>query len=115
MARKDDTVRYTADEIAAMLAAGKGRTDFLREDTDEEIEAQIASDPDLAVPDNWEELSVPGFPFPLPSRENKRQVTVRYDAEVVDFFKSQGRGWQSRMNAVLRAFVESQRNGGRSR
>ena len=115
MVKRDDTVRYTASEIDAMIARGEDRTDWSREDTDEEIEAQIASDPDLAVPDNWEELAVPGFPFPLPSRENKRQVTVRYDAEVVDFFKAQGRGWQSRMNAVLRAFVESQRNGGRSR
>jgi uncharacterized protein (DUF4415 family) len=40
---------------------------------------------------------------------------VRYDAEVVDFFKNQGRGWQSRMNTVLRAFVDSQQNGGKSR
>jgi uncharacterized protein (DUF4415 family) len=105
-------VRYTAAEIDAKLAAGEDRTDWSREDTYEEIEAQIAADPDLAVPDNWEETVRPGFPFPLPSRENKRQVTVRYDAEVVDFFKNQGRGWQSRMNAVLRAFVESQRGNG---
>ena len=98
-----------------MLAAGEGCTDFSREDSYEEIEAQIAADPDLAVPDNWAELTRPGFPFPLPSRANKRQVTVRYDAEVVDFFKSQGRGWQSRMNTVLRAFVDSQQGGGKSR
>jgi uncharacterized protein (DUF4415 family) len=39
-------------------------------------------------------------------KENKRQVTVRYDADVVEFFKSQGRGWQARMNAVLRTFME---------
>ncbi|GEO40430.1 hypothetical protein SAE02_45780 [Skermanella aerolata] len=115
MAKKDDIVRYTAEEIDAMIAAGESRTDWSRNDTYEEIEAQIASDPDLAVPDNREELARPGFPFPLPSRANKRQVTVRYDAEVIDFFKSQGSGWQSRMNTVLRAFVESQQNGGKSR
>lgn len=38
--------------------------------------------------------------------ENKRQVTMRFDADIIDYFKSQGRGWQSRMNAVLRGFVE---------
>src|SRR5687767_13092035 len=81
MAKKDDIVRYTAEEIDAMIAAGESRTDWSRNDSYEEIEAQIASDPDLAVPDNWEELARPGFPFPLPSRANKRQVTVRYDAE----------------------------------
>jgi uncharacterized protein (DUF4415 family) len=107
MMKEDDVVRYTAEEIDAMLAAGEDRTDWLRDDSYEEIEAQIAADPDLAVPDNWAELARPGFPFPLPSRANKRQVTARYDAEVVD--------WQSRMNTVLRAFVDSQQNGGKSR
>lgn len=42
-------------------------------------------------------------------------MKVRYDAEVVDFFKSQGRGWQSRMNTVLRALGDSQQNSAKSR
>jgi len=41
----------------------------------------------------------------------KRQVTLRLDAEVLDRFKAGGRGWQTRINAVLRAFVEAQREG----
>jgi uncharacterized protein (DUF4415 family) len=41
--------------------------------------------------------------------ENKRQVTMRFDADILDYFKGQGRGWQSRMNAVLRSFVEQER------
>lgn len=73
MAKKDDIVRYTAEEIDAMIAAGEDRTDWSRNDTYEEIEAQIASDPDLAFPDNWEELARTGFPFPLPSQSNKRR------------------------------------------
>ena len=44
-----------------MIAAGEDRTDWSRNDTYEEIEAQIASDPDLAVPDNWEELARPAI------------------------------------------------------
>ena len=39
MAKKDDIVRYTAEEIDAMIAAGEGRTDWSRNDTYEEIEA----------------------------------------------------------------------------
>jgi uncharacterized protein (DUF4415 family) len=40
--------------------------------------------------------------------ENKRQVTMRFDADVLEFFKRAGRGWQGRMNAALRSFMEQQ-------
>ena len=39
----------------------------------------------------------------------KRQLTMRLDADIVEFFKSQGRGYQTRINAVLRSFVNAQR------
>ena len=31
----------------------------------------------------------------------KLSTTVRLDAEVIEFFKSQGKGWQTRLNAAL--------------
>lgn len=40
--------------------------------------------------------------------ENKAQVTLRLDQEVLDFFKKGGKRYQTRINAVLRAFVEAQ-------
>jgi uncharacterized protein (DUF4415 family) len=42
--------------------------------------------------------------------ENKKQLTIRLDADIVDWFKSQGKGYQTRMNAVLRSFYESQQH-----
>lgn len=39
----------------------------------------------------------------------KKPVTVRLDAEVVEYFKSTGAGWQSRINALLKAAVENLR------
>jgi uncharacterized protein (DUF4415 family) len=39
----------------------------------------------------------------------KRQVTLRIDADVLDWFRARGKGYQSRVNAVLRAYVETQR------
>lgn len=39
----------------------------------------------------------------------KKQLTVRLDADVLEWFRAQGRGYQTRMNAVLRAYVEAQR------
>lgn len=35
-------------------------------------------------------------------RPIKKQITVRVDADVLDYFRSTGKGWQGRMNAALR-------------
>jgi uncharacterized protein (DUF4415 family) len=32
----------------------------------------------------------------------KKQITARVDADVVDWLKSQGKGYQGRLNAILR-------------
>jgi uncharacterized protein (DUF4415 family) len=42
-----------------------------------------------------------------PKSENKKLlISVRYSPEVVAYFKSTGDGWQSRMDGVLREYVE---------
>jgi len=38
----------------------------------------------------------------------KKLLSVRLDNEVVDWFRAQGRGYQTRMNAVLLAYVRHQ-------
>ena len=41
-----------------------------------------------------------------PKSSNPKQlVSVRYSPEVLEFFKSTGDGWQSRMDGVLRQYV----------
>ena len=40
----------------------------------------------------------------------KQQLTIRLDADVLAWLKSQGRGYQSRINAVLRAYYEANRD-----
>jgi len=40
--------------------------------------------------------------------EKKATVTIRLDENIVKFFKSKGKGYQGRINAVLRAYVEHQ-------
>jgi len=41
-----------------------------------------------------------------PKSDNpKLSVTVRYDANIIEFFKATGKGWQSRMNEVLREYI----------
>ena len=44
---------------------------------------------------------------PLP---RKQQVTLRIDADVLQWFKDSGRGYQSRINALLRAYMEAHRS-----
>ncbi len=39
--------------------------------------------------------------------QNKQQITLRIDADVLGFFKHTGKRYQSRINAVLRSYVET--------
>ncbi len=48
----------------------------------------------------------PGLLIPA---ENKQQVTLRIDADVLTFFKTTGRRYQTRMNEVLRSYMNAQR------
>lgn len=49
-------------------------------------------------------------PGALVSAENKQQITLRLDAEVLAFFKNTGERYQSRINAVLREYVRAHRD-----
>ena len=40
----------------------------------------------------------------------KKQLTVRLDADMVEWFKQKGRGYQTRMNAVLCSYYEAHKN-----
>ena len=71
--------------------------------TDAEIEAAVESDPDAApVGIDWSraEVVVP---------KGKTAVSIRVDTDVLDFFKAEGAGYQSRINAVLREYVRHRR------
>ncbi len=70
---------------------------------DDDIEAAVAEDPDTFIPDRaWMENARVVVP------EAKDMVTLRIDHDVLTWFKTAGRGYQTRINAVLRAFYEAQ-------
>ncbi len=73
----------TAEELAAM--------------PDEEINTDDISE---LGDDFWKNAKV-RYP------EGKERLTVRFDQDMVDWFRSQGRGYQTKMNAVLRSFYEA--------
>jgi len=41
----------------------------------------------------------------VPVRPRKERITVGFDADMVDWFRLTGEGWQARINAVLRVFM----------
>lgn len=48
-------------------------------------------------------------PGALISTENKEQITLRLDADVISFFRKTGKRYQSRINAALREYVNAHR------
>ncbi len=46
------------------------------------------------------------------SEKKKLLLSIRYSVEVVEYFRSTGEGWQSRMDGVLRAYVDRQKRSG---
>lgn len=79
---------------------------YERELTMEELAAMSDEDIDYSdIPplDNefWEKAVL----IPAPGKE---RLTLRLDNYVIDWFKRRGRGYQSRINAVLRSYVEAQ-------
>lgn len=81
----------------------KGNTDWARLDamTDEELEASIANDPDWA---EFKDLDWSDAVVVLPPK--KKAISIRVDEDVLDFFKREGEGYQRRINAVLRSYMQ---------
>jgi uncharacterized protein (DUF4415 family) len=81
----------------------KDRTDWKRVNamTDEEIEAATASDPDAApvLDEAWIARARRAHP-------NKEQISIKLDRDVLAFFRKGGPRYQTRINDVLRAFME---------
>lgn len=44
-------------------------------------------------------------------RPIKRPLSLRVDADMIDWFQQQGQGYQTRMNSALREYVERHRHG----
>ena len=88
MKAREDTKRYSAGTLRAERARGKTRT--------------RADAPAYAVDEEfWRNARVV-----VPPR-GKASVHLRVDADVLEWFRAQGKGHLSRMNAVLRSYMEA--------
>lgn len=73
----------------------------LKKLTDEEVERRVSGDPD-ARPAEAEWLREGEVVYP------KKPISIRLDEDVIGYFKRNGKGYQSRINAVLKKYVRSQ-------
>jgi uncharacterized protein (DUF4415 family) len=91
---KEKMVSHTLETLPPLTETQKAelRTLFARPDS----EIDYSDIPQLTE-DFWENAVRGRFYKPV-----KRQITARVDADVLEWLKSQGKGYQSRINAILR-------------
>ena len=100
---ENSITRMRLEDVAKRRARGEvGQSDWARLDglSESDIEASTRDDPD------WQDFAdidwSKALPAPAPL---KTAVSIRLDHDVLDFFKKDGRGYQSRINAVLRHYM----------
>jgi uncharacterized protein (DUF4415 family) len=89
----------------------EGKTDwaFVDATTEEDIARQIAENPD--DPTNASDYPDDPVKFPVVYPPPKERITVRLDKDVLDWLRAQGAGYQTRLNAILRGYMEHARKG----
>ena len=90
MSAKSTSVGYSLSEIEAKRARGEDRT------------RERAPEAELLGEEFWKHARVVTPP-------GKTSVHLRLDSDIVEWFRAQGKGHLTRMNAVLRAYVDARR------
>ena len=98
MRRKSEhIVKYTAEELGAKIVRGETKTDWIKA---AQCPLPDGSDPDDAMEEiDW---ATTELPMPRP----KAHASLRLDADMLDWFKAQGRGYQTKINAILRSYYQ---------
>jgi uncharacterized protein (DUF4415 family) len=100
MRKKEHIVRSSAKEIKLRIAGGESKTDWDRVKSMPQTEVErLADEEEGPLPEGWEAGVEIGVPEP------KEAVHIRLDKGVLRWFKAYGPGYQTRINAVLKAFV----------
>ena len=92
--------KHITRRSATRLKPGKTDYERLRLMTDREIADAVERDKDAARLDiDWSGAEVV---FP----ETKKAISIRLDTDIIEFFKRTGPGYQTKINAVLRSYVQ---------
>lgn len=89
-----NTVRYKREDLAPLTQEREAELKALSQISDDAID--YSDIPKLSA-DFWQNAVRGKFYRPV-----KTQTSVRIDADVIDWLKGQGKGYQTRMNAILR-------------
>jgi uncharacterized protein (DUF4415 family) len=106
MTRGKGISKFSAAELEKRRARGESRTDLarVRAKTAKELDRDIASDPDFKdVPKDWYKNAEAVTSTP------KKLLSLRLDSDVVLWFKQRGPGYQTRINAVLRTYMQQKK------
>ncbi len=95
MKKKSTTARYSLSEVEALRKRGPREPNLDKNRRDAPRAESLGAD-------FWKSARVV-----MPS--GKTSVHLRLDRDVVEWFRSRGRGHLTRMNAVLRAYVEAEK------
>ena len=85
---------------------GRAKLSQLRRTTDRDIRATAPAELTDLPEDFWASATVVTLAL-------KQPISLRVDADVLDWFKTQGPRYQSRINAVLRSYMTQRRQGAR--
>ncbi len=104
MKNEKPMTRITSEELKSRKTLHESRTDWGKVDAipEDELNRLIADDPDEGkgvLEIDWSKIE------PV-SRPAKKMVNLRLDSDMLAWFRDTGRGYQTRMNAVLRAYYE---------
>jgi len=91
---KTKTISYTLETLPPLTEAQRANLKALAARPDSEIDT---SDIPELTDEQWKNAKRGHFYRPV-----KRQITARVDADVLEWLKAQGKGYQSRINAILR-------------
>jgi uncharacterized protein (DUF4415 family) len=91
---KTKIISYTLETLPPLTEAQRANLRALAARPDSEID--LSDTPEMND-EEWKNAERGHFYRPV-----KRQITARVDADVLEWLKSQGKGYQSRINAILR-------------
>ncbi len=81
----------------------KSRTDWKRVDALKDEDIDLSDMPEVS-PEMFAQAVVRRGLKPVP---RKAQLTLRVDSDVLDWFRKQGQGYQTKINTLLRAYMDA--------
>ena len=95
--KSDGMVSFTADDLKAQQERGETASDWAKAAS---LPLPDGSDADDAMdPIDWATTE-------LPRRRAKIHASLRLDADMLEWFRAQGQGYQTKINAILRSYFQ---------